>query len=123
MRDTIRIIQGLSEFKHLLSNNPGLLIIKFGAEWCGPCKRVEKTIVEWCNQMPNNVQTAIVDIDESFELYAYLKNKKMCKSIPAILMYIKGNESYIFDDAVNTSNVDEINSFFERCLDASENTN
>lgn len=120
MRETISIIKSLTEFKLLLSINPGLLIIKFGAEWCGPCKRVETDIIEWCKKMPDNVQTAIVDIDESFEVYAYLKNKKMCKSIPAILMYIRGNESYIFDDSVNTSNVDEINNFFERCVSKSK---
>lgn len=121
MLETITTIEGLKEFNELLTNNPGLLIIKFGAEWCGPCKRIESDIINWFKEMPNNVQTAIIDIDESFEIFAYLKNKKMCKSIPVILMYKKGNETYIFDDAVNTSYVSDINSFCERCIVAAEN--
>lgn len=119
MNDTISKIESLNEFKRLLMTNPGLLIIKFGAEWCGPCKKIENNVKEWCSKMPKNVQTAIVDIDESFELYAYLKNKKMLKGIPGILMYKKNNDSYIFDDSVNTSNIDEIDDFFKRCLIAS----
>ena len=116
MLDTITTIENLNEFNELLSINPGLLIVKFGAEWCGPCKKVETDVKKWFERMPNNVQTVMLDIDESFELYAYLKNKKMLKGIPAILMYKKDNKSYIFDDAVNTSNLDEINDFFMRCV-------
>lgn len=120
MHERIFVIESIDKFKFLLSINPGLLVIKFGAEWCGPCKKIESCVVEWMNKMPYNVQTAIIDIDESFELYAYLKSKKMCRSIPAILMYNAGNESYIFDDAVITSNVSEINKFFERCIESSK---
>jgi thioredoxin 1 len=116
MPDTITTIENLKEFNDLLIINPGLLIIKFGAEWCGPCKKVENDVRMWFERMPDNVQTVMLDIDESFELYAYLKNKKMLKGIPAILMYKKGNNSYIFDDAVNTSNLDEIHDFFNRCM-------
>lgn len=119
MLNTLYAIENITEFKRLQTNNPGLLIIKFGAEWCGPCKKVEGIIKEWSSKMPHNVQTVIVDIDDSFEIYAYLKNKKMLRSIPAILMYKKGNDSYIFDDAVNTSNIDEIDDFYRRCLIAS----
>jgi hypothetical protein len=54
--------------------------------------------------------------DYIHSFFAYLKNKKMLKGIPAILMYKKDNKSYVFDDAVNTSNLDEINDFFNRCI-------
>lgn len=116
MLDTITIIENLKQFNDFMSINPGLLIIKFGAEWCGPCKKIENDVKKWFERMPNNVQTVMLDIDESFELYAYLKNKKMLKGIPAILMYKKGDVSFIFDNAVNTSNIDEINEFFNRCV-------
>jgi thioredoxin 1 len=119
MISTISLIKNLDDFYKLLSNNPGLLIIKFGAEWCGPCKRIENNVLEWFEKMPNNVQTVKIDIDESFELYAHMKYRKMIKSIPGILMYKKGNNTYVFDDAVNTSNLEEIDKFFLRCLVAS----
>ena len=33
-------------FQELLESNPGVFIIKFGAEWCEPCKMIEKDIEE-----------------------------------------------------------------------------
>ena len=66
--------------------------------------------------MPINVQPIIVDVDESFELYAFLKSKKMVRSIPTLLSYEKGNVSYVPNDVVVGSSVDEINIFFKGCF-------
>jgi len=106
----------LQAFLDLLKMNEGIIIIKFGAEWCGPCKKIEQQVYAGFNQMPINVQPIIVDVDESFELYAFLKSKKMVKSIPTILCYEKGNISYVPNDVVVGANVDEINAFFEECF-------
>ena len=107
----------LQAFLELLKINQGIIIVKFGAEWCGPCKKVEQQVYAGFNQMPVNVQPIIVDVDESFELYAFLKSKKMVKSIPTLLCYEKGNVSYVPNDVVVGANVDEINIFFKECFD------
>ena len=119
MNSTKLGIENLQEFKNILDNNKGIIIIKLGAEWCKPCCSIEPLIKTWFNKMNliNSVQTVLVDIDENFEFYSYLKNKKMLKGIPAILMYKKGNCSYICDDSVNNSNVQEIDNFFRRCIE------
>lgn len=109
-------VVSLQGFRDLLSTNPGLLIVKFGAEWCGPCKTIEHNVQTWFQCMPDNVQCVMIDVDESFELYAFMKTKKMFKGIPAILMYKKGNLNYVFDDGVNTSDKREVEAFFQRCL-------
>jgi thiol-disulfide isomerase/thioredoxin len=118
MNKTILGIETLEEFKDMLKGNPGLIIIKLGAEWCKPCRNIEPLVNEWFQRlnMINSVQTYLVDIDENIEFYAFLKNKKMLKGIPAILMYEKGNTSYIIDDCVNSSNQNEVNQFFTRCI-------
>jgi thiol-disulfide isomerase/thioredoxin len=100
-----------------LKQNDGLVIVKFGAEWCGPCKRIEEQVYTAFQQMPPNVQPIIVDVDESFEIYAFLKSKKMVKSIPTILCYEKGNLSYIPNDVVVGANSEELNIFFKECFD------
>ena len=107
----------LDDFKQLLKTNPGMVILKFGAEWCGPCKRCEKQVRKWFDKINSKyITTIVVDIDESFEIYAFLKNKKMIQGIPAILMYKKGNLNYTFDDSVNTSDNTQIDEFFQRCM-------
>lgn len=107
----------LQAFLDLLKINEGIIILKFGAEWCGPCKKIEQQVYAGFNQMPVNVQPIVVDVDESFELYAFLKSKKMVKSIPTLLCYEKGNVSYVPNDVVVGANVDEVNAFFKECFD------
>lgn len=101
-------------FQETLERNPGLIIIKFGAEWCGPCKKIEAHVKILMSKMPDNTQCYIIDVDESLEVYSFLKNKKMVNGIPAILAYYAGNVSYIPDDSVIGADVVKVNEFFER---------
>ena len=117
-------IYSVSDFKQLLTTNPGIIMIKFGADWCGPCKRIEPRVMFWFNKLPSDiVQTIIVDIDESLELYSFMKTKKMLKGIPGILMYKKGNVGYVCDESVNSSTLSEVDQFFQRCVDCLRNLN
>jgi len=108
-------INNLEHFSDILKRNPGLVFIKFGATWCAPCKRIEKQVYYWFDKFDYRVQSIIIDVDISFEVYSFLKNKKMINGIPAILCYYKGNINYIPDDIVIGSNTAEIDNFFMRC--------
>jgi thioredoxin 1 len=118
MSDPILQIENKDSFQQILENNPGLFIVKFGAEWCAPCKKIDGLVDEWFKKMPATVLCAKIDVDECFEIYAYLKTKKMVNGIPAILCYKKGTVTYIPDDAVIGADVAQINAFFQRCLRA-----
>ena len=109
-------INSLKDFAEILESNPGVVIIKFGAEWCGPCKKIEAQVHASMNLMPENVQCYIIDVDDCFELYAYLKSKKMVNGIPAILAYYKDNTSYIPSDSVLGANPEQVDLFFKRCF-------
>jgi thioredoxin 1 len=109
-------IENRNHFAELLKQNPGLFIIKFGAEWCGPCKKIEGLVHEWFNKTNDKVQCAVIDVDESFDIYAFLKSKKMVNGIPAILCYYKDNHNYVPDDIVIGADVPQINAFFTRNL-------
>jgi thiol:disulfide interchange protein len=116
MLDIIYGIENLEAFKQLLETNPGLLFIKFTADWCVPCKKIKEHTDAWFARLPDNTQVVIVDIDESFEVYAFLKNKKMVAGIPAILMYYQGNLNYPFDESVSSSDKNMVDKFFNKCL-------
>jgi thioredoxin-like negative regulator of GroEL len=104
-----------NEFLQLLQVNPGLVIVKLGAEWCGPCKQIKPVVEGFFATSPNNVVCADIDVDESFDLYAQLKSKKMVNGIPVLLCYKRGNVSFIPDDRVTGSNPAELDAFFKRC--------
>lgn len=108
-------IKSRDDYMSLIKSNPGLFIVKFGAEWCAPCKKIENEVFKKFNNMPDNVQCAVIDIDNNFDVYAFLKTKKMFVGIPAILCYQKENDSYIPDEIHNNSNIGELHDFFTRC--------
>lgn len=105
------------QFFLALKYNPGVIIIKFGAEWCGPCARIHDLVYKNFSQLPEEALCADIDIDDNYELYAFLKSRRMLDGIPAILAYKKGNESYIPDDIVIGADNYQVSEFFKRCLD------
>lgn len=57
-----------------------------------------------------------VDVDECFDLYAYLKQKKMVSGIPVMLAYKAGNTTYAPDASVSGTDENELKYFFDTCL-------
>ena len=105
----------LEAFKQCLVNNPGYFIVKFGAEWCGPCKRIERLVESCIEQAPETVQCAVIDVDQAFEVYGFLRTKKMVNGIPAILAYKQGNLNYVPNDAVLGADPNQVALLFARC--------
>jgi thiol-disulfide isomerase/thioredoxin len=110
----------IDEFKKLRSNlNNEMIIIKFGATWCGPCKKIKSLCEEWFSKLPSNVIIVDIDIDETMELYMALKKYKMVNGIPSILsFYSKPTEEnlwYIPNDSVIGGDLNGVESFFLRC--------
>lgn len=114
-KQIIESFENRNEFLKLLQANPGLVIMKLGATWCNPCKVIAPVVHAFFASSPQNVICADIDVDESFDLYAVLKQKKMVNGIPVILLYKKGNVSFIPDDSVTGSSPAELDAFFKRC--------
>lgn len=102
-------------FFHLLSHNPGLIVLKLGASWCGPCKIIEREVHQFFASSPDDVVCGDIDVDESFDFYSFLKSKKMVDGIPVLLCYKKGNQTFIPDDSITGANIPELRNFFKRC--------
>ena len=119
-REIITSIQTRKEFNDLLTNNPGVIVIKLGATWCGPCKAIEPALHHYINQMPVNVQVCIIDIDECFELYSFLQTKRMVNGVPAVLAYYKDNLSFIPDASVIGADLKQLEIFFNKVFQYSK---
>jgi thioredoxin-like negative regulator of GroEL len=102
-------------FFHLLGHNPGLIILKLGATWCGPCQQIKHIVNAFFVSSPDNVVCGDIDVDESFDFYALLKSKYMVNGIPVMLCYKKGNSTYIPVDIVTGPEPNALHVFFKRC--------
>jgi thiol-disulfide isomerase/thioredoxin len=114
-KQVISEIANREAFLTLLQHNPGLIIIKLGAEWCGPCKTVKPAVYGFFGSSPPEVVCADIDVDKSFDFYSFLKSKKMVNGIPVLLCYKKTNTTYIPDDIVTGSDANQLHQFFTRC--------
>lgn len=100
-------------------NAQEMIMIKFTAAWCRPCQNIKGLVEELVNTLPDSIKFYEIDIDDSVELYAKFKSKKMVNGIPSILAF-KGGEKehwYIPDDSVLSSNKENIRDFFKRCVE------
>lgn len=108
----------LLELQKKLNNR--ILVLKFGADWCGPCKTIKPFWDEWvtANVVNDKFVFADINIEDSVELFVNLKTKKMVKGVPVILVYygdIKREHWYIPDDSIIGGNIADLKAFFERC--------
>jgi thioredoxin 1 len=112
-------INKLADFNAILTQSQGLVILKLGATWCGPCQKIAGQVHAAFNTITatygDKVVCCDIDVDESFELYAFLKNKKMVNGIPVILLYKKGNVNFFPDDSITGADPAELDKFFKRC--------
>jgi len=114
-KQVISEIANRDAFFLLLQNNPGLIVLKLGAAWCGPCKLVEKPVHAFFATSPPEVICGDIDVDQSFDFYSFLKSKKMVNGIPVLLCFKKGNGTYIPDDMVTGADPQQLHLFFVRC--------
>jgi len=114
-KQIISEIANREAFFTLLKHNTGLIILKLGAEWCGPCKTIKDVVHGFFACSPKEVICGDIDVDNSFDFYSFLKSKKMVNGIPVILCYKKGNTTFIPDDVVTGADPHLIHNFFSRC--------
>ncbi len=114
-KQVISEIANRDAFFLLLQNNPGLIVLKLGATWCGPCKLVEPAVHGFFASSPPEVICGDIDVDKSFDFYSFLKSKKMVNGIPVLLCFKKGNGTYIPDDMVTGADPQQLHQFFIRC--------
>ena len=114
-KEIINAFVNRDEFLRLLKVNPGLVIVKLGATWCGPCRQIAHIVEGFFASSPPEVICADIDVDESIDLYSYLKQRRMVNGIPVMLMYKRGNVSFAPDDSVTGSDPAQLDAFFNRC--------
>jgi thioredoxin 1 len=103
-----------------LYNRNSIILLKFSAKWCNPCKKIKPLCENYFSTMPDNVMIFDIDIDEHIDLYVQLKSKKMLKGVPTMMLWkpeMNGIERiwYVPDETVSGSDENEVKHFFDSC--------
>ena len=73
-------------FDEALSQHPGLMIVDFWAEWCGPSRAIAPVLEDLARDSAGKVTLAKVNVDENPGLAA----RYGIRSIPTILLVKQG---------------------------------
>ena len=103
-------------FQEILDSNEGIILLKFGASWCNPCKLISPFVNTMISKLPSSFTVYDLDVDDNFEIYAYLKSKKMVTGIPAILAYYRENKTFASNESISGANEEDYKKFFTACI-------
>lgn len=103
-------------FLRCLNENPGVIIVKFGAKWCNPCKQIADLVEQKFQECNRNIVCCDLDVDDNIDLYSFFKKNKQINGIPVILAFYKNNTNYIPNLRVSGTNTEDIHNFFKECI-------
>ena len=95
-----------NDFATLMTNNPGILIFKFTADWCGPCKSVAPQIAELARIYYKQGDHVIVkeNVDNGFS--------QEVRGVPAFHFYKNGKKIH----EITGADLNEIKSALEQLI-------
>ena len=85
-KQVISEIANRQAFMTLLQHNPGLIVIKLGAEWCGPCKMMPPILTQIREKLGDKVRLIKIDVDKNPQLASQLN----VSSVPTLAIFHKG---------------------------------
>lgn len=75
-----------ADFQERVIGAPGLVLVKFEADWCGPCQAMKPAVEEIASEYEGRVTIAAVDIDENQRT----PHRFGVRGIPTVLLFRDG---------------------------------
>ena len=114
VKDIYIEVKDRKTFLEYLKQNPGVMIFKFKAKWCDPCKLIQEDVDKYFEETKDNVICFDIDIDEYSDVYKFLKSRKMINGIPSILAYFTGNDTFVPNLYFSGTNKKLLRDFFDK---------
>jgi len=101
----IKDIETRDDFKKLLKVGT-IIVVKAGADWCGPCKKVAPLVKDLLEMMPKSVKMLVVDVDSDADLATFFD----IKQVPTFISYVGKDKMDVFIG----SNEKGVRAFFDK---------
>ena len=89
-------IKTLKEMTDLFTDND-LVVVKFGAEWCGPCRVIEKAIEEIEAENADTALFAEVDVDDADESFV---DTYYLRGLPVTYFFKHATPEYVVEGVI-----------------------
>ena len=83
----IRNITSKEQYEEFINNN---VIVKFSADWCGPCRLLEKNIINLDENKIKNVLFGEINVDDDFA--DEITSSLGIRNIPVTIFFKEGKE-------------------------------
>lgn len=101
-----------AEFLELVKNKTKPLFVKFTADWCGPCKRTKPIVDKFLTDTVRSKITYLeIDIDNSVDVYAFMKTKRMLNGIPTLFYYDMSTKNFAPTYSISTAKEEVVKDF------------
>ncbi len=70
------------------------VLVNFGAPWCGLCKAIEPTLIQFRDRWDSQIRLVNVNADENFRLASSYR----LTSLPTLLLFVDGQVAYRLDN-------------------------
>jgi len=98
------------DFNKILNEN-NVVVVKFGATWCTPCRVMEPTIENAAKQFEGKAKIMSIDVEEEPDL----ATKYKIRNVPTILYFKNGEIKDKSVGAMNESDlINRINNLIEQ---------
>jgi thioredoxin 1 len=88
-------------FKTAVVERSGLVVVKFGAEWCGPCRMLDPQLTLLASSLQGRATVVRVNVDEHRDLARHYG----ISSIPRLMVFYHGK---VLADRVGYANHDQL---------------
>ncbi len=80
------VVLSAANFDQEVAKAPGVVVVDFWAEWCGPCKMIAPVLDELANEKAGQLKVGKVNVDDNQEL----ATRYRISSIPTLLVFKAG---------------------------------
>ena len=108
--------EGISrkQYMDMIANKTKPLFVKFTASWCGPCKKIKPHVDNFLTpEVMSKITYLEIDIDDSIDVYAFMKSKKMLSGVPTLFVYAMDNTSFAPTLSTSTGSEDVAKKFLD----------